>query len=124
MLPFEVRFKPGEPPYLGLIFAVKKAIVSGQLKGGSSFPSVRVISRELRLNPNTVHKSVTVLVQEKMLEVRPGVGTFVTDGIRASADDRAQLLESVMESLVVEAKGVGLSLDELQEALAQQWKEL
>ena len=62
MLPFSIELKPGLPITEQVIFAVKKAVVGGQLKSGQPFPSVRVVSQELRINPNTAHKIVAALV--------------------------------------------------------------
>lgn len=56
MLSFPVELKPGLPITEQVLFAVKKGVVAGQLKPGEPFPSVRVLSQELRINPNTAHK--------------------------------------------------------------------
>jgi len=56
--------KPGLPITEQVIFAVKKAVVAGQLKAGQAFPSVRIVSQELKINPNTAHKVVTQLMAE------------------------------------------------------------
>jgi ABC-2 type transport system ATP-binding protein len=58
MLPFQVFFKAGVPAYGQVVYAVKKAVISGGLKPGDKFPSVRVLSQELRIHPNTAHKVV------------------------------------------------------------------
>jgi DNA-binding transcriptional MocR family regulator len=52
-------------------------MVSGQLRPGDPFPSVRALSKELKINPNTAHKIVAHLVNEGLLETRPGIGTVV-----------------------------------------------
>ena len=77
MLPFTVQFRTGLSLYQQLVYAVQKAIISGQLLPGDPFPSVRKLSQELRINPNTAQKVVTRLVDQGLLEVKPGVGTRV-----------------------------------------------
>ena len=67
MLPFSVELKPGLPVAEQILFAVKKAVISGQLQAGEKFPSVRQLSQELKVNPNTAHKVVAALVQEGVL---------------------------------------------------------
>ena len=62
MIPFHVAFGPGSPLYEQVVYAATRAIISGQLRPGDDFPSVRVLSRELKINPNTAHKVVTRLV--------------------------------------------------------------
>ena len=63
MLPFRIDFHSGEPVYEQVIYAAKKAILSGVLSPGERFPSVRSLSQELKINPNTAHKVVAGMVQ-------------------------------------------------------------
>ena len=56
MLPFSIELKPGLPVSEQILFAVKRSVVAGQMRPGDKFPSVRVLSQELRINPNTAHK--------------------------------------------------------------------
>ena len=117
-------FRPGVPPYEEIIFAVKKAIALKRIIPGDDFPSVRAMSRELKLNPNTCQKAVTVLVNEGILEVRPGVGTCVCERPKLDVDEKLKLLDEALEALVVEARQLGLTQTELKEAIAKRWREL
>ncbi|MFZ5494129.1 MAG: GntR family transcriptional regulator [Verrucomicrobiota bacterium] len=125
MLPFAIELRPGLPITEQVIFAVKKAVVAGRLKPGSAFPSVRSLSQELRINPNTAHKITATLVAEGVLITTPAVGSIVAgppDGADPTA--RAALLEDELERVVVEAKNLGLGLDEVQTELAAHWRRL
>ncbi len=124
MLPFHIQLKPGLAVSEQILFAVKKAVVGGQMKPGDRFPSVRQISLELKINPNTAHKVVAALVQEGVLQVMPGIGTVVADPEKGSRKDQDRLLEEDLEKLVVEAKSLGLSLDEVNEYLKKHWNRL
>ena len=73
MLPFPIDSRAGLPAYLQVVHAAKRAIVLGLLPAGAPFPSVRLLSKELRINRNTAQKAVTKLVSEELLSVRPGV---------------------------------------------------
>ena len=124
MFPFRVEIKPGLPVYEQVIHAVRKAVLRGQLPPGSRFPSVRQLSQELRINPNTAHKIVARLTAEGLLAVQPGLGTVVQKPVRASAGDRAALLKDDLEHLVVEAKGLSITLSEITRALEQHWEKI
>ena len=50
---------------------------AGQLQAGDRFPPVRVLSQELKINPNTAQKVLTTLVERGLVEVHPGIGTTV-----------------------------------------------
>jgi GntR family transcriptional regulator len=124
MLPFEITLKHGTPVYEQVLYAAKKAIVSGQLKAGDAFPSVRTISKELTVNPNTVQKAISIMKREGFLEVQPGIGTVVTRPTHANPEQRADLLEGELEGLVVKAKELSVPLDEVIKAMRKHWKEL
>ena len=78
MLPFSLALRPGEPVVDQVVYAVTRAVVSGQLRPGDRFPSVRTLSQELKVNPNTAQRIVALLVEAGLLAVEPGIGTVVT----------------------------------------------
>jgi GntR family transcriptional regulator len=124
VLPFTVTLRPGLSVHEQVVFAVKRAIVSGRLKPGDEFPSVRVLSRELRINPNTAHKVVATLVNDGMLEVRPGIGTLVAERSASSAEDRRALLSEDVERLAVDARHLGLDVQDVIDAVVDHWNRL
>ena len=124
MIPFRVRLKPGDSLHEQVVFAAKKAIISGHLQPGDSFPSVRTLSRELKINPNTAHKVISDLVDAGMLETRAGLGTIVTNRPESSVAERTELLGQEIEQLVVEAKVLGIRFEDVTESLAAHWKKL
>ncbi len=124
MLPFSIQLKPGLPITEQVIFAVKKAVVGGQMRAGDPFPSVRIVSQELKINPNTAHKIIAALVAEGVLITTPAVGSFVAKHEAGDREAKAALLDDELERVVVEAKNLGLTLEEVREALAVQWKRL
>ena len=124
MIPFRVAFRPGTSLYEQVVYAAKKALVSGQIRPGDPFPSVRTLSADLKINPNTAHKVVTHLLNEGLLEVMPGTGTVVAQPPDATAAERSRLLENEVEQLVVEAKKLGMSLREVTDALVEHWEQL
>jgi GntR family transcriptional regulator len=124
VIPFRVHFRPGVSLYEQVVYAATKAIISGQLLPGNLFPSVRTLSKELKINPNTAHKVVGHLVTAGLLETRPGVGTVVAVLPESSAKERTQLLGNEIEQLVVEAKKLGIGLDDMMDSISTHWKRL
>lgn len=124
MVPFKVRFSPGQSIFDQVCFAAVKSILGGELKAGEAFPSVRALALDLKIHPNTAHKVVQHLVQERWLVVQPGLGTVVAEPPKARAGDRKRLLEDEVEKLVVEAMRVGAGLEEVQQAVKETWREL
>lgn len=113
--------RPGESIFDQLVFAAKRAVLSGEYRPGQAFPSVRTLAAELKIHPNTAHKAVQFLIQEGWLEVRPGIGTVIAEIPEARAAERKRVLQQQVEELVVDARRVGLRLSELQEAIDSHW---
>lgn len=124
VIPFRVNFRPGVSLYEQVVYAATKAVISGQLRRGDVFPSVRTLSKELKINPNTAHKVVAHLVTAGLLETRPGVGTVVAALPESSAAERTKLLGGEIEQLVVEAKKLGIGLEDMMASMSAHWKRL
>ncbi len=124
MIPFSLSFEPGISLYEQVVYAAKKAIVSGQMNPGDSFPSVRSLSKALKINPNTAHKVVSHLLSSGLIEVHPGIGTVVASKSSSTRLERGTLLNREVEGLVVEAKKLGLSMDDVTAAIEQHWRRL
>ena len=120
----KVSLKPGQSIFDQVVFAAQRAFISGELAEGQPFPSVRALAAELKIHPNTAHKVVQHLIQERLLEVLPGRGTVVAKAPKARAGDKKRLLQDEVEALVVEAKRVGAGITEVIEALESRWGEL
>jgi GntR family transcriptional regulator len=119
-----LQLKPGESIFDQVVYAAKKAFLSGDYLPGQSFPSVRALAASLKIHPNTAHKVIQHLIQERWLEVIPGIGTVVAEPPEARAADRKRLLNREAEQIVVEAMRVGLEKEELLEAIEAQWRRL
>ncbi|HTS13536.1 MAG TPA: GntR family transcriptional regulator [Candidatus Limnocylindrales bacterium] len=124
MIPFRIRFRPGVPLYEQVVYAATKAVISGRIRPGDPFPSVRNLSKDLKINPNTAHKVVSSLLSSGLLETRPGVGTVVAVIPAATASQRTALLGDEIEELVVEAKRLGIEFNDLLASVSDHWKRL
>ena len=121
---FPIDFKAGVPVYEQVLYAARKAIVSGELRPGDDFPSVRALSAEYRINPNTVQKALTALKNEGLIESVPGVGNRVIAVPKSTAKQRYKLLEEQLERVALRAKQLRLSISEVTDALRTHWKNL
>ncbi len=124
MVPFQVLLQPGVPAYEQVAFAARKAIVSGRMRPGDPFPSVRALSKAVKIHANTAQRVIAQLQQEGLLEVRPGIGTVVAQPATAPRPERTRLLRADVEQLAVEAIRMGIGLEELQQSIADQFRRL
>src|ERR1700692_4810481 len=121
---FHLSLRPGESIFDQLVFAAKKAFISGELQTGQAFPLVRTLAAEFKIHPNTAHRVVQHLIQERLLEVRPGIGTVVAELPEARGAEKKRVLQQEVEQLVVEAKRLGLDVTQVLEAIETQWAKL
>jgi GntR family transcriptional regulator len=111
VIPFSVQFRAGISLFEQIVYASKKAMITGQLCPGDPFPSVRTLSKELKINPNTAHKVVAYLVNEGLLP-------------DSSRKERTELLGHEVEELVVNARRMGIELDEMLSCVTAHWNRL
>ena len=124
MLPFTFTPRHGVPIYEQIVVAVKRALLKRQIRGGDVFPSVRELSQELRINPNTAQKVLSTLVAEKLVEVRPGIGSVVSSDPYCDAQKGELLLAQDLELLIVDAITFGVSEEVFLAAVKQHWHNL
>ena len=117
MLPFTLRLVDGTPVSDQILAAVRKAIITGQVKPGDEFPSVRTLSQELRISPTTAHKVVLALKDSGYLASRPGIGMVVTQPELPELDAKLEQLAPACRDLLKEAADLHLTFDQLIDAL-------
>ena len=104
----------GLPIYQQLAQQIREAIARGELQPEANLPSVRQLSRELVVNPNTVARAYTELEREGLLVSRPGRGIYVAqprhDLTRAARDRR---LTEQLDLWLTEAVHLGFSADQV-----------
>ncbi len=109
-----ITFDHKTPIYLQVAQMIRDSVVSGDLPEESPIPSVRQVSVEHGLNPQTVLNATHLLVDEGILEKRRGVGIFVKRGAREQLRQRelAELKQRHIPELVNRARLLGLSAQE------------
>lgn len=104
--------------YRQLMDQIRQAIARGRLRQGSRLPSVRVLSRELVVNPNTIARAYTELEREGVLNTRQGLGVFVAEPqAELSAAARRERLAATLDRFLTEAVHLGFSAEEVLSAV-------
>jgi len=67
----------GIPIYRQVIDQVRRQIMTGHLAKGDQLESVQSLASRLKVNPMTISKAYSYLVQEGLAERRRGIGLFV-----------------------------------------------
>jgi DNA-binding transcriptional regulator YhcF (GntR family) len=111
---YRIDSKSGVPFYRQIIEQVKFAMARGDLGPGDQLPTVRQLSVDLSINPNTVIRAYKEMEIEGLLETHQGSGTFVTSQ-RPEIDhlERQRMLDQILTEMLARASSYGLSLDEV-----------
>jgi GntR family transcriptional regulator len=118
---FNFKLQRGAPIFDQVVLAAVGAMLRGEYRSGQPFPSVRAIAADLKIHPNTAHKVVQRLIEERWLETRPGIGTVVADHAQARGAQWPRLLRKDLERLCARAQSIGVSLPAVVDELAKQW---
>lgn len=101
---FRIDNASDRPVYLQIIDQVKRDIALGRLARDERLPTVRQLSQQLAINPNTIAKAYRQLEQEGVIVTRSGAGAFVASLDSAlSRAVRRKLLCDELERIVVTA---------------------
>ena len=107
--------------YEQIVRQVQFAIADGTLVGGQMLPSVRQLSREITLNPNTVARAYRELQERNILEPLRGRGMVVRrDAVDACRQSRDQIVQDELASAIDNALAGGMTAKELQDLFSQQ----
>ncbi|MEE9464410.1 MAG: GntR family transcriptional regulator [Candidatus Neomarinimicrobiota bacterium] len=120
-----IHFDQTKPIYLQVAQMIRDSVISGDLSEDSSIPSVRRISVDQGLNPQTVLNATHALVDEGILEKRRGVGIFVKRGARELLRQRElnQLQQHEVPEMVTRARLLGLTVKETVQLVRDNFKE-
>jgi len=106
-----INFDHRTPIYLQVARMIRDAVAAGDLPEGEAIPSVRQVSAEQGLNPQTVLNANHLLIEEGILEKRRGIGIFVREGARKAllGTELEHFKADEIPALVSRARLLGLS---------------
>ncbi len=110
------------PIYSQIADQVTFAVASGTLRPGDLVPSVRELSKQLVVNPNTVARAYRELQAKQLLEPVRGTGLQVADQAQARCqDERKDIVRKRLRAAIEEAKKSDLDSHEIESILREEW---
>lgn len=103
-----------QPIYEQIVEQIKADILKGNLQQGAPLPSVRTLSKDLRISALTVKKAYDALEQEGFVVTVHGKGSFVS-GVNQNLilEEQRKEVERDFENAIRKAKSCGMSGDEI-----------
>ena len=107
------------PIYEQIVDQLSRFILTGVLKPLDQLPSVRGLSVELSINPNTILKAYTQLDKQGLIFSIPGKGYFVTEDAAEKLRENERSKLSALKTPVTEAALAGIPKEEVLSMIEQ-----
>ena len=107
-----LNYRDPRPIYEQVKLGLRRLILTGVLSPNNKMPSVRELSAQLAINPNTVQRAYRELEAEGYIYSVPGKGSFVNPDCKPDTERTNHLLKQLDEA-VAELCYLGYSRDEL-----------
>ena len=106
-----------EPIYEQIIAQIKAEVIEGRMTAGDALPSVRTLSKELKISALTVKKAYDNLEEEGLIVTVHGKGSFIAAANQELLmEERRKELEKELEAAVQKARTGGLTAKEIRES--------
>ncbi|WNS41315.1 GntR family transcriptional regulator [Paenibacillus sp. MMS20-IR301] len=110
---FELDIRSRKPIYEQLTDKVKELIMHGILQADEQLPSVRTLSAQLTVNPNTIQKAYRELEREGYIYSLQGKGNFVAPLQQEQNESKRTELKEGLLRLMAEAVYLGFTENEI-----------
>jgi GntR family transcriptional regulator len=122
MILLDLNAADDRPIYGQIAERVKFAVAGGVLRPGDLVPSVRELSKQLVVNPNTVARAYRDLQTEGLLESVRGMGLQVAEEapVRCRAA-RRELVRQRLRQAIEEARQSKMDPAEIEAILREEW---
>lgn len=102
------------PLYQQIKDQLKDIIFKGEMSEGDALPSIRNFATDLKVSVLTIRRVYNELEQEGFITSQVGIGTFISAGnLELLRDSKRRIVEQKMQDLILAAKTLKISKDEL-----------
>lgn len=108
-----------QPIYEQMIDQVENMILQGVLKPGDPLPSVRQLSMEISVNPNTLQKAYAELDRRGICFSSPGNGRFVSEDAETAIQNSRRQGLNQLEALIGELAMAGIDKDTVMDVVVR-----
>lgn len=120
---FQIDNQSRFPVYEQIVQQIEKYILTGLLSPGEKMPSVRSLSLQMNLNPNTVQRSYAELDRKGVIYSSAGVGTFIADSATDILKQERRKNMTVLKPFIHDLILSGIQKQEIFEMIEQTYEE-
>ena len=119
---FELDLRSKKSIHESVVDGIKSMIINGELKANDRLPSVRDLSAQLTVNPNTIAKAFRSLESQGWIYTVSGKGCFVSEEKQAPDFAKANKIYESMADSFRELRFMGIPEKDIVEKLLDLFK--
>lgn len=113
------KFEENTPIYLQIVDKVISRILSGYYKPGDRLPSIRDLSVEAAVNPNTVQKALSVLEDMELVVSNRTSGKTITENEDIIETQKRMLFKKMTDEYLQNCTAIGIEFAEIIKYLSE-----
>ena len=117
MLGLPWKLQSDRPIWVQLAEVLTQRIASGQYPAGIRIPSVRDLTADAGVNPNTMQRALTALEERGLVSAQRNTGRFVTEDEVLIAETRKTLAQEELSAFCEKMRQLGFDANELAQLL-------
>ena len=118
-----VDFRSRTPIFEQIVASVENLVLRGIMKPDEQLPSVRALSAELGINPNTIQKAYSELERRGIIYSAATRGSFVNSDTAALREKNKEQLLAKLEESIRDAKTKSVTKEEILSLAEKIWRE-
>ena len=107
------EFDDNQPIYIQIMDLIKQQMISAERLPGEKLPSVRTLSKQLEVNPNTVQRAYVEMERDMLVYTKRGQGTFIVEDREVIVQLRQTMVLDRVARFVKEMEAFGFTHAEL-----------
>ena len=109
-----VDLRSRTPIYEQIINNVKELALAGIFKSDEQIPSIRQLTQQIGINPNTIQKAYAELERQGVIYTLAGRGAFISNDTKKLADTKREEILKDVEKSVSDAKKYFISKEAIE----------
>ena len=102
-----MEFNAAIPIWMQVATCIKTEMVTGKLPPGAKLPGGRELALQYTINPNTAARVYQELEKEDLVEMRRGMGTYVTESEERLTNLRAKMAHEAVREYLKKTASLG-----------------
>ncbi len=102
-----------------IVELIKRAIATGELCENEKLPSIREMSKGLKVNPNTMQRAYSQLELIGVTYTKRGMGSFISE-VKSDTDLQLEMAIQISKKFLTDMDGIGIEKERAIEILSSE----